>query len=340
MKLQIGNLTLPNPVLVCPIAGYTNAAFRTILRKFSSSLMFAEMVSVTGLARGSIGSLLRTVRESSHQPLGVQLFGCNPQLFYEGARYAQDQGFDLVDVNFGCPKVPGEELAGSKLLKYPGLIGEIVGAMRKAVTLPLTVKIRAGCDGSTINCSEIGRIAQDQGADGITIHGRTCLQKFSGHCNWEWIKKTVEAVSIPVIANGDIDSPEKADAIMKYTGAKGVMIGRAGLGRPWLLQNISLFLEGKALLAEPGLEEIRALALNHLNLTEKLLGLPYLQRTMRKIVATYFKDVPGVRTLRRQVNDAGSYQEIRSRLESFEALCDTPEKRPQQIVIPLAIKES
>ena len=315
--MKLGSLSLPNRVVVAPIAGFTDYAFRTILRRFTPSLMFAEMVSVRALVAGSKKTLLRIKKEESHRPLGVQLFGGEPKYFREAAKMVEDAGFDLVDINFGCPKVPGEQLAGSRLLRYPKLVQEIIRAVRKSTTLPFTIKMRAGYSMTSINCAEIARIAEGEGVDGITIHGRTCKQRFSGRCNWDWIRMTVQAVSIPVIGNGDVRTPEDAKAMLGYTGAQAVMIGRAALGRPWVLRDVARALQGLSPLAEPTPFEIAHLLLDHLEITRIYLGEDYLKKNLHRVVMTYFKSLPGVKEFRRKISQIRSYEEVRKEVLRF-----------------------
>ncbi|RME05061.1 MAG: tRNA dihydrouridine synthase DusB [Planctomycetota bacterium] len=315
--LVIGKLELESPVVMAPIAGFSDVAFRHILRRFTNSLMFAEMVSATALVVGAKGSLRRLEAKSNHSPLGVQLLGANPAHFYEAARYVEDQGYDLVDINLGCPKVPGEQLAGAKLMGYPELVARLIRAMRKAVDIPVTVKMRAGLEEGRINCVQIARIAQEEGADGITVHGRTCAQRFSGRCNLDWIAQVVEAVDIPVIANGDIQTPQQAKMVLAKTKASGVMIGRAALGKPWLLAQVERYLLDGEFFPDPSFEEIRQILLDHLDYIQRFLGDIYLRKNMRKVVSTYFKSVPHVRRLRQRVHQISDYFRLREELLSF-----------------------
>ncbi|RME76644.1 MAG: tRNA dihydrouridine synthase DusB [Planctomycetota bacterium] len=315
--LKIGRLSLPGPVIVCPIAGYTDYAYRSILRRYTQALMFAEMVSVSGLIRDGRGSLFRIRKSPDHHPLGIQLFGCEPKLFYEAARKVEEAGFDLVDVNLGCPKIPGEQLAGSRLLRFPKLVGEIIAAMRKAVQIPVTAKIRMGYDVDNLNGHEIAKIVEEEGGDGVTVHGRTCVQKFSGSSNWDWIGQVKSSVSIPVIGNGDLDTPQKVRQFMDYTGVDGVMIGRAALGRPWLIRDMEDFLNGKPLLPTPSLKEMGQDLLYHLSLVKQTEGETGLKRKMRRILSMYFKSMEGVKEFRRKCHQARTYEEIVKLIHQF-----------------------
>ena len=237
--MKIGVLEFDYPVFMAPMAGITNLPFRTMARRFGCRLAFTEMVSVNGLLRGSQKTCRYLDSDRNDRPLGVQIFGSDPALMAEGARIVTERGADLIDINMGCPvKKVVRAGAGAALLRDPEKAGMIIRAVRRATSLPLTVKIRAGWRRSEVNAAIIARIAEDEGANALVIHPRTADQGFSGTADWAVIKAVKDALRIPVVGNGDIRSPGDAWKMMQITGCDAVMIGRAALGNPWIFLNI------------------------------------------------------------------------------------------------------
>jgi len=237
--MKIDKLDFDVPVFLAPMAGITNLPFRTIVRRCGCQLAFTEMVSVNGLVRGAERTCRYLDGASEDRPLGVQIFGAEAEIMAAGARIATDRGADLIDVNMGCPvKKVVRAGAGSALLKDPAKVGRIVSAVRRATSLPLTVKIRAGWRRSVVNAIEIARIAEAEGADAVIVHPRTADQGFSGRADWSIIRAVKDALGIPVIGNGDIRRAADVGRMMTATACDGVMIGRAALGNPWIFQEI------------------------------------------------------------------------------------------------------
>ena len=237
--MKIDKLDFDVPVFLAPMAGTTNLPFRTIVRRCGCQLAFTEMVSVNGLVRGAERTCRYLDGASEDRPLGVQIFGAEAEIMAAGARIATDRGADLIDINMGCPvKKVVRAGAGSALLKDPAKVGRIVSAVRRATSLPLTVKIRAGWRRSVVNAIEIARIAEAEGADAVIVHPRTADQGFSGRADWSIIRAVKDALGIPVIGNGDIRRAADVGRMMTATACDGVMIGRAALGNPWIFQEI------------------------------------------------------------------------------------------------------
>ena len=237
--MKIDKLDFDVPVFLAPMAGITNLPFLTIVRRCGCQLAFTEMVSVNGLVRGAERTCRYLDGASEDRPLGVQIFGAEAEIMAAGARIATDRGADLIDINMGCPvKKVVRAGAGSALLKDPAKVGRIVSAVRRATSLPLTVKIRAGWRRSVVNAIEIARIAEAEGADAVIVHPRTADQGFSGRADWSIIRAVKDALGIPVIGNGDIRRAADVGRMMTATACDGVMIGRAALGNPWIFQEI------------------------------------------------------------------------------------------------------
>ena len=318
MKLQIGNVTLPNQVVLAPMAGVCDLPFRLLCREHGAGLVCMEMVSAKAIYYHNKNTELLMQTDPGEHPVSLQLFGSDPKIMSEMAKQIEERPFDILDVNMGCP-VPkvvnnGE---GSALMKNPALVREIVTAMAKAVKKPLTVKIRMGFDGEHINAVEIAKIIEDSGAAAVAVHGRTRQQYYSGEADWEIIRKVKEAVSIPVIGNGDVDSPQKAKRMLEETGCDGVMVGRAARGNPWLLGRIARYLEDGELLENPSPEEVKAMILRHARMQLEYKGEYTGMREMRKHVAWYTAGYPRSSKLRQAVNGLESLNQLEELLEGW-----------------------
>ena len=318
MKLQIGNVTLPNQVVLAPMAGVCDLPFRLLCREQGAGLVCMEMVSAKAIYYHNKNTELLMQTDPGEHPVSLQLFGSDPKIMSEMAKQIEERPFDILDVNMGCP-VPkvvnnGE---GSALMKKPALVREIVTAMAKAVKKPLTVKIRMGFDGEHINAVEIAKIIEDSGAAAVAVHGRTRQQYYSGEADWEIIRKVKEAVSIPVIGNGDVDSPQKAKRMLEETGCDGVMVGRAARGNPWLLGRIARYLEDGELLENPSPEEVKTMILRHARMQLEYKGEYTGMREMRKHVAWYTAGYPRSSKLRQAVNGLESLNQLEELLEGW-----------------------
>ncbi|HIS27223.1 MAG TPA: tRNA dihydrouridine synthase DusB [Candidatus Pullilachnospira intestinigallinarum] len=318
MKLQIGNVTLPNQVVLAPMAGVCDLPFRLLCREQGAGLVCMEMVSAKAIYYHNKNTELLMQTDPGEHPVSLQLFGSDPQIMSEMAKQIEERPFDILDVNMGCP-VPkvvnnGE---GSALMKNPALVRSIVTAMAKAVKKPLTVKIRMGFDEEHINAVEIAKIIEDSGAAAVAVHGRTRQQYYSGEANWEIIRKVKEAVSIPVIGNGDVDSPQKAKKMLEETGCDGVMVGRAARGNPWLPGRIAHYLENGELLEKPSLQEVKAMILRHARMQLEYKGEYTGMREMRKHVAWYTAGYPRSSKLRQAVNELETISQLEELLDNW-----------------------
>jgi tRNA-dihydrouridine synthase B len=315
-NLTIGPLTLANNLLLAPMAGITNLPMRLMAREQGAVLCFSEMVSVNGLVRNGQKSfdLLRST--PADRPLGIQLFGDQPELLAEGARLVADYG-DLIDINMGCPvrKVVADG-AGSALLREPAKIAAIVRAVRRATRLPLTIKIRTGWDADTASFQEIGRIAEAEGCDAITLHPRSRAQMFEGKADWSRIRQLKEALSIPVIGSGDLFSAFDVVAMFDQTGCDGVMIARGALGNPWIFRETADLLAGREP-RPPTPAERRAAALRHLQLFCEILGERVALPEMRKHLCWYAHGLPGAARFRSQVNSLHDKEELTRTINEF-----------------------
>ena len=289
-QLKIGNVTLPNRYILGPMAGVTDLPFRVLCKEQGAGLLCMEMVSAKAILYNNKNTESLLEIHPDEQPVSLQFFGSDPKIMSEMAKRVEERPFDIMDINMGCP-VPkvvrnGE---GSALMKNPKLVYEIVSAMVKAIDKPVTVKIRKGFDDSCINAVEIAKIIEEAGAAAVAVHGRTREQYYSGQADWDIIRQVKEAVSIPVIGNGDVTSPQKAEELVKQTGCDGIMIARGAQGNPWIFSEMITYEETGVLPERPSLEEIRDMMLRHARLQLKYKGEFIGIREMRKHVAWYTK---------------------------------------------------
>ena len=258
MKWKIGNVEIKNQVVLAPMAGISNTAYRQIIIEMGAGLIFAEMVSDKALVYGSEKTFDLLKMSDMERPIAQQIFGSDVDSFVKAAKLVEDKMHpDIIDINMGCPvpKVAIKSQAGSALLKNPDKIKEIVSAVVKAVSVPVTVKIRSGWDANSVNAVEVAKVIEEAGASAITVHGRTRAQGYSGNADWNIIKQVKEMVSIPVIGNGDVTSAEKAKEMLDFTGCDAVMIGRGVLGNPWLIKECVSYLESGIIQPKPSARE-------------------------------------------------------------------------------------
>ena len=311
MSLKIGNVTLENNLILAPMAGVTDLPFRLLCKEQGVGLICTEMISAKAIYFKNKNTETLMEIDERERPVSLQLFGSDPDLMAEIARQIEPRNFDILDINMGCP-VPkvvnnGE---GSALMKNPKLVHEIVSKVSKAIEKPLTVKIRKGFTEDCVNAVEIAKIAEDAGAAAIAVHGRTREQYYAGNADWDIIRQVKEAVSIPVIGNGDVDSPKKAEALVRETGCDGIMIGRAVQGNPWLFSQILHYQKTGELLPKPGMEEVKEMILRHAKMQLEYKGNYTGMREMRKHVAWYTTGMPHSAAVRRMVNEVESYEQL------------------------------
>ena len=321
--LKIGSLVLQHNVVLAPLAGITNLPFRLICREAGASLAYTEMVSVNGMVREGTKTLALLKSSPGDRPLGIQLFGENPSDLAEAARMVEGHG-DLLDINMGCPvrKVVGTG-AGSALLQDPLKIAAIVRAVRTATTLPLTIKIRSGWHCGDNVFQEVGRIAEAEGCDAITLHPRSRSLMFSGQADWTQLREMKEALSIPVLGSGDLFTPDDCLRMLEETGCDGIMIARGALGNPWIFRQVRE-LEQSGLFTPAGTRERADIIEKHLNLFIEQRGEAIAVREIKKHIGWYAKGFAGASEIRRTANAANSIQDILSLTERIRSVPDDP----------------
>lgn len=302
--MKIGNVEIDNNLILAPMAGVTDLPFRLLCREQGAGLVCMEMISAKAIMYHNKNTEALMQIAPGESPVSLQLFGSDPDVIARAASEIEERPFDILDINMGCPvpKVAGNG-EGSALMKDPGLVGRIVAEAVRAVQKPVTVKIRKGFDDAHVNAVEIAKIAEANGAAAIAVHGRTREQYYSGKADWEIIRQVKEAVSIPVIGNGDIDSPQSAKAMLEATGCDGLMVGRAARGNPWIFGRIRSYLETGEDPGRPPLEEVREMMLRHTRMQLACKGDYTGIRQMRKHIAWYTAGYPNSAKLRAKTNE-------------------------------------
>ena len=308
--MQIGPYQLSNNLVLAPMAGVTDLPFRQLCRNMGAGMAVSEMVSSNSLLWGSEKTQRRANHDGETNPKSVQIMGTDPQMMAQAARLNAEKGAQLIDINMGCPaKKVCNVLAGSALMRDEKLVADILDAVVKSVEIPVTLKIRTGWDNENHNAPAIARIAEDLGIQSLAIHGRTRADQYKGDAEYDTIAEVKQLVNVPVIANGDITTPEKAQFVLEYTNADAIMIGRAAQGRPWIFREIDHYLKTGQHLAEPSVLEIRDILVGHLNNLYEFYGEYAGVRIARKHISWYSKGQRHGAAFRQTVNHVDSKAE-------------------------------
>ncbi len=321
-QMRIGPYSITGKAILAPMAGITDRPFRQLCRRLGAGMAVSEMVTANSLLWGSQKTLNRTNHLGEQEPRVVQIAGSDPRLLAEAARYNTDREAQIIDINMGCPaKKVCNAMAGSALLRDERLVGRILEAVVGAVTVPVTLKIRTGWDSNSRNGVRIARIAEAAGIQSLAVHGRTRACGYKGHAEYDTIRAIKETVSIPVIANGDITTPEKARFVLEYTGADAVMIGRGAQGNPWIFREINHYLATGTHLARPSLGEIRDTLLEHIQAIHEFYGEYTGVRMARKHICWYSKSQPNGAAFRKEINQLEtSAQQLAATRDFFDRL--------------------
>ena len=307
--LQIGNVTLENNLILAPMAGVSDLPFRLLCREQGAGLVCMEMVSAKAILYKNRNTEELLTIDSKEHPVSLQLFGSDPDIISEIAKQIEERPFDILDLNMGCPvpKVVNNG-DGSALMKNPRLAGEIIEKTARAIKKPLTVKIRKGFDDAHVNAVELAHIAQESGAAAVAVHGRTREQYYAGHADWDIIRQVKEAVSIPVIGNGDIRTPEDVAAMAEQTGCDGYMIARGAEGNPWIFRQILHYFDTGEHLARPDFSEVTEMLLRHAKMQIDCKGDYTGIREIRKHAAWYTAGYRNSSKLRGRINEVENYE--------------------------------
>ncbi len=300
--LRIGSIALDSPCILAPLAGYTDLAFRLLCREYGAGLVFSEMISCHGLVYGQKNTLVLLESHPDERPFGIQLFGADPDVMGKAAAVVSQHPADLLDINMGCPvRKVTKKGSGSALMKTPDLARRIIESVCANTHLPVTVKIRAGWTHDQMNAVEFARMAQEAGADAVTVHGRTWSMGFSGQADWDIIARVKQAVTIPVIGNGDVLSYQDAMQRKEETGCDGIMIGRGALGNPWVFSA-----EGRPDALEQRLQAL----LRYMDLARQFMPTRKMLFRIKNHASRFFSELHGAGTIRKEINQCSTCEEL------------------------------
>ena len=330
--MQIGTHVLRNNLFVAPMAGVTDRPFRQLCKQFGAGLAVSEMVASNSLLYGSEKTRRRANHDGEVDPISVQIAGADPRMMADAARYNVDEGAQIIDINMGCPaKKVCNAQAGSALLRDEPLVGRILEAVVRAVDVPVTLKFRTGWDKQNRNALMVSRIAAEAGIQLLSIHGRTRACGYTGHAEYDTIREVKAATRLPVIANGDILTPEDAKYVLDYTGADGVMIGRAAQGRPWIFREIEYFLATGDKLPPPLVAEIHAVLVAHLHDLHSFYGIERGVKVARKHISWYTKGLAGSASFRHHMNTLATCREQLEAVDRFFEQLACSDRRLQYV---------
>jgi len=318
--LQIGPVKVSAPVILAPMTGVTDRPFRTVVKRFGAGLTVTEMIASEAMVRETRQSLQKAAWDPSEEPVSMQLAGCEPRVMAEAAKLNEQRGAAIIDINMGCPvKKVVNGNAGSHLMRDLNLAAQLIDSTVRAVSIPVTLKMRMGWSHESLNAPELARIAEDLGVRMITVHGRTRNQLYSGTADWAFVSKVKAAVSVPVIVNGDICSTDDAMEALRQSGADGVMVGRGAYGKPWLLAQVMAAIDGADVPSAPALAAQRDLILEHYEAMLELYGFEHGVGIARKHLGWYTKGLHGSAEFRNKVNTISDAAVVMAMVADFYA---------------------